>query len=581
MQTNRLLTMQDAYYEDQMGIVIDSMLLQVHMLGEGAIGQAAFTMKHLWIFSEAYYGEKNSLGLSQDMFQTIAVISVGPGGVVQFGSTQKILETMEFVNQTKRFLQEMKNDYTLTSSENAPSSSNNKSYGLDGLFSSSVYSAYTCFPDITYVNGARHQDLIGTVCSSTHQRMNFEAVDHPSDFSKSTPVEKFNNALTATMSNDPFSQAMELISASSNSVQSSITNAFKSDGKEKSSNIFSVEYDLLDSFGADFGCGEDDWEDFIMPEVNGDHLDLGMGTSESISDKHVGSSCGARKGLFSKFGIEELLDCVSGTSDNVERSSFEDQLSSMSKQRRTESSLQASEQRLFKNQTSSLQPVYNMGMTNNDGAKKEFITKSKKKATKEKVKRGNLPTPPHRLKTYGSLLELRVLINNGEKMTIDCLLGQAIKSLLFLQSLIKHAHILKKADEPRGNGLIKNDKFSSNSGGFTWACETGDQTIVCPLIVEDLSAPGRQMFIEMLYDEKGCFLEIVDIIQGIGFTILKGMMEVRVNQIWARVIVETQGNRHTTRHETFSALIQLLQLTPPIGANASDQLGNDIDGGSI
>ena len=46
----------------------------------------------------------------------------------------------------------------------------------------------------------------------------------------------------------------------------------------------------------------------------------------------------------------------------------------------------------------------------------------------------------------------------------------------------------------------------------------------------------------MLCDEKGCFLEIVDIIQGVGLTILKGMMEVRVNQIWARVIVEAQVN---------------------------------------
>lgn len=46
----------------------------------------------------------------------------------------------------------------------------------------------------------------------------------------------------------------------------------------------------------------------------------------------------------------------------------------------------------------------------------------------------------------------------------------------------------------------------------------------------------------MLCDEKGCFVEIVDIIQRVGLTILKGMMEVRVNQIWARIIVESQVN---------------------------------------
>ncbi|KAK9274555.1 hypothetical protein L1049_021804 [Liquidambar formosana] len=106
-----LLTLEDAYYEEQMRVVMDNMLQQVQLLGEGIIGQAAFTGKHRWMFSDTHSGEWN-LGSAEreDIFQddyeiqnqfssgikTIAVISVGPRGVVQFGSTQKILERVDF-----------------------------------------------------------------------------------------------------------------------------------------------------------------------------------------------------------------------------------------------------------------------------------------------------------------------------------------------------------------------------------------------------------------------------------------------------------------------------------------------------
>lgn len=42
----------------------------------------------------------------------------------------------------------------------------------------------------------------------------------------------------------------------------------------------------------------------------------------------------------------------------------------------------------------------------------------------------------------------------------------------------------------------------------------------------------------MLCEERGLFLEIADIIRGLGLTILKGVMETRNNKIWARFAVE-------------------------------------------
>lgn len=42
-------------------------------------------------------------------------------------------------------------------------------------------------------------------------------------------------------------------------------------------------------------------------------------------------------------------------------------------------------------------------------------------------------------------------------------------------------------------GLLLKDNFD---GGATWAYEVGSQSMVCPIIVEDLSPP-RQMLVEV------------------------------------------------------------------------------------
>ncbi|KAL0389940.1 UNVERIFIED_CONTAM: Transcription factor LHW [Sesamum calycinum] len=58
-------------------------------------------------------------------------------------------------------------------------------------------------------------------------------------------------------------------------------------------------------------------------------------------------------------------------------------------------------------------------------------------------------------------------------------------------------------------------------------------------------------------EERGLFLEIADIIRGLGLTILKGVMETRNDKIWARFAVE--ANRDVTRMEIFISLVRLLE----------------------
>lgn len=46
------------------------------------------------------------------------------------------------------------------------------------------------------------------------------------------------------------------------------------------------------------------------------------------------------------------------------------------------------------------------------------------------------------------------------------------------------------------------------------------------------------LFFQMLCEERGLFLEIADIIRGLGLTILKGVMETCNDKIWAHFAVE-------------------------------------------
>jgi hypothetical protein len=50
------------------------------------------------------------------------------------------------------------------------------------------------------------------------------------------------------------------------------------------------------------------------------------------------------------------------------------------------------------------------------------------------------------------------------------------------------------------SGVVLKDNSSSGSsgGGATWAYEVAGQTMVCPIIVEELMPPG-QMLVEVCY----------------------------------------------------------------------------------
>ncbi|KAJ8768224.1 hypothetical protein K2173_021164 [Erythroxylum novogranatense] len=183
------------------------------------------------------------------------------------------------------------------------------------------------------------------------------------------------------------------------------------------------------------------------------------------------------------------------------------------------------------------------------------------KPNRKRLKPGenSRPRPKDRQMIQDRVKELREIVPNGAKCSIDALLERTIKHMLFLQSVSKHADKLKPTGESKiiskEGGVLLKDNFE---GGATWAFEVGSQSMVCPIVVEDLNPP-RQMLVEMLCEESGFFLEIADLIRGLGLTILRGVMEAQNDKIWARFAVE--ANRDITRMEIFMSLVRLLEQT--------------------
>ncbi|KAH9316348.1 hypothetical protein KI387_024975, partial [Taxus chinensis] len=146
--------------------------------------------------------------------------------------------------------------------------------------------------------------------------------------------------------------------------------------------------------------------------------------------------------------------------------------------------------------------------------------------------------PKDRQQIQDRVNELREIIPNGNKCSIDSLLERTIKHMIFLQNVTTHAENLKQSCNKK---VFNKDSIvhprDNLEGCASWALELSDQTMGCPIIVENLTQ-HRQMLVEMLCEEQGLFLEIADIIRGLGLTILKGIIEARNEKIWSHFIVE-------------------------------------------
>ncbi|XP_031275148.1 transcription factor EMB1444-like [Pistacia vera] len=169
------------------------------------------------------------------------------------------------------------------------------------------------------------------------------------------------------------------------------------------------------------------------------------------------------------------------------------------------------------------------------------------------------PRPRDRQLIQDRLKELRDLVPNGLKCSIDGLLDRTIKHMLYLRSVTDQAEKLRQwvyNEMGARKDLRSSETSDRNQNGTTWAFDLGNDVLVCPIVVEDLAYPGH-MLIEMLCNEHCLFLEIAQVIRSSQLTILKGVMESRSNNTWAHFIVEASKGFHRT--DIFWPLMHLLQ----------------------
>ncbi|KAF3321836.1 transcription factor LHW-like protein [Carex littledalei] len=345
----------------------------------------------------------------------------------------------------------------------------------------------------------------------------------------------------------------------SNSFECNVPNVPKEETSQHGS-------DLFDMFGAS-----------KFNEPRSSFCSIGQNCTDNMQPFDSLEERAAQSGIFSDSGTDQLLDAVvSNINIHAKEGSISTGTSTgnvscdttvTNAQASCSHSTQKSQLRLWiegggGSKTDGLQAA-NVGTTSTSADMALGSTNKKRCRPGENPR----PRPKDRQLIQDRIKELRDLVPSGAKCSIDALLEKTIKHMLFLQSVTKHANKLKESGRPKEQqlvseegGVLLKDDFE---GGATWAFEVGAQSMSCPIIVEDLDPP-RQLMIEMVCEDRGLFLEIADLIKGLGLTILKGVMEARKNKIWAHFAVE--ATRDVTRMEIFVSLVHLL-----------DPNGNDSD----
>ncbi|KAA8518944.1 hypothetical protein F0562_016282 [Nyssa sinensis] len=111
------------------------------------------------------------------------------------------------------------------------------------------------------------------------------------------------------------------------------------------------------------------------------------------------------------------------------------------------------------------------------------------------------PRPRDRQLIQDRVKELRELVPNGTKCSIDGLLDQTIKHMLFLRNVTDQADKLRQWAHQEV--IDRKDLKSSESkgacqNGTSWAFELGSELQVCPIVVEDLECPGHMLIRDAL-----------------------------------------------------------------------------------
>ncbi|PKU86805.1 transcription factor EMB1444 isoform X2 [Dendrobium catenatum] len=196
--------------------------------------------------------------------------------------------------------------------------------------------------------------------------------------------------------------------------------------------------------------------------------------------------------------------------------------------------------------------------SSNDDQQDTIEQELHKKSSKQGKKRGcGGSRPRDRQLIQDRIRELRELIPNGSKCSIDELLERAVAHMMFLQSVPVHAEKLNKS---------KRNKVGTYSNIYEKSLPQNESSLVgelitkrnnLPVIVENLEQPD-QMLIEMQCRDYGLFLDTMQAFKRLKLTIVEGTLQSMLTEQWAHFIVQVPIGFN--RIDILWPLMQLLQF---------------------
>ncbi|CAA0841339.1 Transcription factor LHW [Striga hermonthica] len=583
-------------------ILVNKMLADgnVKVVGEGLVGRVAFTGNYQWILSENYCGEPQSLEVLKEALQqfsagmqTVTIVPVLPHGVVQFGSHVAIPENIGFVKDVASLILELGNIPGVLQSENheakelmhglLPLGSNLisiSSYSADS-FRSPEYLAQTSGfgNDLTSFQasnlvGSSHLETYETKITAPHLTSpnqftngvsnNFNAWTNLQSASMNTRVPK--KGLATTGLKDPKISGLLNFHDAVDQCEGGLFDALGTDFKEKMLNSHTVNEPEKMSLPDFCPPGPVKLESGILSFKGADHLQEAMvskGKSNRSLDESV-SCMSSLTNISDSYASKALFpQGLFGNFDHEKGELF------------GTSNYKGKEVSSTYSQGSCVYDPWaakGFGLKQIESLASGHSTKpnvsSKPSRKRSKPGENPRPRPRDRQMIQDRVKELREIVPNGAKCSIDCLLQRTIKHMLFLQGVTKHADKLKQTTESKIISKDGGSHLKDNTGGVTWAYEVGSQSMICPIIVEDISQQPHQMLVEMVCEERDSFLEIAGIIRGLGLSILKGIIENRDGKVWAHFTVE--ANRNVTRIEILLSLVRLLDKNVKHGFSKSN-----------
>lgn len=658
--TNSLGNLHGSHYMgDPLGLAVAKMSYLVYSLGEGIIGQVAFTGKHRWIFADApasiSWSSTDHLDGWQTQFsagiKTVAVVAVVPYGVVQLGSLDLVAEDLKLVSHIKdvfNLLQYSSAAFLPVSKLadlspqvgnilNRSEVSNNCPHGFDQgvsnarstpqphlLPSSGKYSDFCS--DVLPRPGFHQSEIFQTSAElpvflgeTFEFRYSEKDVVRPgsrnprSDIQKKMHLKLFNNQsinfsvgdLVDACKVDHFRLPLVFDHSDKDKSKSDRFVYHHGEGKQLPDPLgmklrndaegrlkfqgygscvdivnpplkFSAGCELHEALGSSFK-EQDIWVDKASAEIEGiveapdevlSSLCGGSESSEQLLEAVVANACPGNGNITGENSLCKSTHSVLTTESVMQTlkhikhgSSATDQVHSYALLPKEDTYRHLCSTGGSSELVTVRSPNVTLSKTQDSCSELSEMCMGPAKMSRKRARPGEncRPRPRDRQLIQDRIKELRDIVPNGSKCSIDTLLERTIKHMFFLQSVTSHADKLKKCTESK---LC--DKVSrllgtcSGEHGASWALEVGIHSSACPIIVENLNMNG-QMLVEMLCEECSLFFKIAEVIKGLGFTILKGVTESRAEKTWACFVVEGQGNGSIQRMDILWSLMQLLQ----------------------